>query len=122
MTKKAITCICCHLGCRIEAEKHGNKIKTVGQQCKQGETYAIQEIKDPRRVLTTTIRIEYGQQPMLPVRSEKEIQKKLIKKCVKKLSKMKVKAPVKCGAVICRNILDTGIDIIASRDMEMKKV
>jgi CxxC motif-containing protein len=122
MTKKTVTCICCPLGCRITVDFKGNKIKTVGQQCKQGETYAIQEVKDPRRVLTTTIRINDGKRPMLPVRSEKEIQKKLIKKCVKKLSKMKVKAPVKCGEVICKNILDTGVNIIATRNMEIKKV
>ena len=122
MTKKTVTCISCPLGCRISVDLKGKKIKTDGQQCKQGKTYAIQEVRDPRRVLTTTIRINDGQRPMLPVRSEKEIQKKLVKKCVKKLLKMKVKAPVKCGEVICKNILDTGVNIIATRNMEIKKL
>ena len=122
MTEKTVTCISCPLGCRVSVDIKGKKIKTTGQQCKQGRTYAIQEVKDPRRVLTSTVRIKNGKRSMLPVRSEKEIQKKLIKKCVKELSKMNVKAPIKCGEVICKNILDTKVNIIATRNMEIKKV
>jgi CxxC motif-containing protein len=36
-----------------------------------------------------------------------------------KLRKVETQAPVKMGAVVVHNILDTGIDIIASRDMEV---
>jgi len=36
------------------------------------------------------------------------------------LSKIKVKAPIKCGDLIFKNILETGIDIIASRNIEIK--
>ena len=39
---------------------------------------------------------------------------------MKILAGVKVKAPVKKGDVIYKNILNTGIDIIASRSMERK--
>lgn len=117
----SITCICCPLGCRVSVEKKGKEIKLHGQQCKRGEDYAIQEITNPQRVVTTTVFVESGKQKMLPVRSKKEIPKKLVKESVNELSKIMVKAPVKCGDVVCKNILETGVDIIASCNMEREE-
>ncbi len=118
MTKKVVTCTLCPEGCKIYVEIEKEKIKVIGNTCKQGKEYAIQEVKDPRRILTTTIKIQDSTQKMLPVRSQKEIPKKLLKECVKKVSELKIKAPVKCGQIVCKNILDTGIDIVATRDMD----
>ena len=41
-------------------------------------------------------------------------------KCIVELSKIKVKAPIKCGDIIYENILGTGINIIASLDINKK--
>ena len=118
MKKRTITCICCPLGCTIKLTEKNGKITLTGEQCKQGKTYAIQEITDPQRILTTTIKIQGGTRHMLPVRSKKELPKHKIKKCIKHLSTLTVKAPIYCGDIICQNILDTNVDIIASRNME----
>jgi len=116
------TCIVCPLSCQIELIEERNKILEVkGNRCKQGEKYAIDEFKNPVRILITTVYIEDGILPMLPVRSEKPIPKSFMKKCVKELSKIKAKAPVRCGDVIYENILDTGINVIASRDSIRRK-
>lgn len=120
MIKKddTITCICCPIGCKIKIKKKDKKIQIDGAQCKRGKEYAIQEVTDPRRILTTTVHIVDGTQKMLPVRSEREIPKDLVKKSVKKLSEIKVKAPVKCGDIVYKNILNSGVNIIATRDIE----
>jgi len=115
---KNVTCISCPLGCRIHVEKKGDRITVVGHMCKKGEEYAIQEVKDPRRVLTTTVKVEGGRQCLLPVRSEKQIPKDLVKKCVIELSKIGIKAPIKCRDLVYKNILETGTNIIATRDVE----
>jgi len=114
---ESMTCICCPLGCRVHIEKKGKKTQITGHRCKKGEEYALQEIRDPRRILTTTVSIKNGMLCLLPVKSNKEIPKSLVKACVIELSKICVSAPIKCGDLICRNILGTEVDIIASRDM-----
>lgn len=115
---KRITCISCPLGCRISIEKLGDEEIFKGHECKKGEEYAIQEINNPRRILTTTVKIVNGEVKLLPVRSEKEIPKDMIIRGIIELSKINVKAPIKCGDLILKNILETGIDIIASRNIE----
>ena len=115
-----VTCISCPLGCRIHVNKKEDDVTVAGHQCKKGEEYAIQEINDPRRILTTTVKLENIDENLLPVRSKEGIPKDLIRKSVIELSKIKVKSPIKCGDLIYKNILETGVDIIASRDIETK--
>lgn len=113
-----VVCIACPLSCEIELIEEGGEILEIrGNKCKKGKEYAVAEFTNPVRILTTTVRIEGGMLPVLPVRSEKPIPKKLIKKCIKELAKIEVKAPIKCGDVIYANILNTGINIISSRDL-----
>ena len=112
-----VVCIKCPLGCRIEVEFE-RKIKVKGNMCKRGEEYAINEVKNPKRILTTTVFIKNGRQKLLPVRSDKEIPKDIIKKCIFEISKIEIEAPVKCGDVIIKNIMETGVNIVASRNVE----
>ena len=117
---KSITCISCPLGCNISIDKKRDKEIFTGNECKKGEKYAIQEINNPMRILTTTVKVDNGDVKLLPVRSKKKIPKDMIIRGIIELSKIKVKAPIKCGDLIFKNILETGIDIIASRNIEIK--
>ena len=119
---KSITCVSCPLGCRIRLNKKGYKKIYTGHECKKGEEYAIQEINNPMRLLTTTVKIDNGEEKLLPVRSKNEIPKDMIMRGIIELSKIKVKAPIKCGDLIYKNILETGVDIISSRNIEMKLI
>ena len=121
MKTHTFTCIKCPLSCQIELVEENNEIlKIKGHTCNQGEQYVIDEFTNPVRILTTTVCVEHGILPVVPVRSEEPIPKQLMKECVKELSTIKVNAPVACGDPICKNILNTGVTIIASRDMPKK--
>ena len=119
---KNITCILCPLGCEIHINEENNDFLLSGNMCSKGEEYAIKEIKNPIRIVTTTVFIKNGKNRLLPVKSEKGIHKDLVKKCIFELSKMKLTAPIKCGDIIYKNIYETGINIIASRDIKKKKL
>ena len=120
--KQYFTCIVCPVSCQIVlVEEEGRIVEVIGGECKLGEEYARKESINPERVLTTTVRVEGGVLPVLPVRTEKPISKKLIKGCMKTLAEVIVKAPIKCGEVVYANILDTGVNIIASRDLLAKE-
>ena len=117
--KRKMTCIVCPTGCQLEVEKNADgKLSIIGFQCRRGEVYAENEITDPRRVLTTTVKIRNASLPLLPVRTTEAIPKELLAKAMEILAQVEVAAPVKTGDVIVTNLLDTGIDVIASRDMK----
>ncbi len=113
-----ITCITCPNGCLITVTEHPDgKCETEGAGCKRGEEYAVQEYREPKRMLITTMRIEGGILPVLPVRSNKALPKGRIFDAVKQVNATSVRAPVKMGTVIIPNLLGLGVDVIASRDM-----
>jgi CxxC motif-containing protein len=117
--KKVLTCITCPIGCEITAELTDGVITSVvGNSCPRGEKYTREELTAPRRMLTSTVRLEGGRMSLLPVVSEKTLPKEKILSCAEALRSVRVKAPIKEGTVICENILGLGVNIIASRDME----
>ena len=83
----------------------------------RGAKYAETEVTDSRRMLTTTVRIRGGLLPLLPVVSANVLPKGKIADCVALLQGVTVQAPVKAGDVIVPDILDLGVNIVASRDM-----
>ncbi len=114
--QKTLTCIICPVGCEITVTGTGNTIEKIeGNECKRGIQYATDEYIDPRRILTTTVKIDGDNLPVVSVRSDKPLPKNLIFKCMEVLKKASIKAPVKIGQVVIENILDTGVNIITTR-------
>jgi CxxC motif-containing protein len=117
---KVITCILCPLGCRIKVSRNRGTILVKGNKCAKGKDYAIKELTHPVRVLTATIRVRNGILPLLPVRTTQPIPKKQVFTCLKKLYQVEVKAPIKMGTIIVKNIADTDSDVISTRGIDSK--
>lgn len=117
--KKKLICIVCPNGCEITAETDGSGkvISVEGQSCSRGRDYAVQEMTDPRRTLTTSIRIEHGQMPLASVRLTAPVPKDMIFKVMDCIRKIRMNAPVKSGTVAVRDILGLGADLIITRDV-----
>jgi len=115
---KVIRCIVCPTGCEIQAKKdESGKITFEGYTCNRGLEYAEQEFYEPKRILTTTIRVENGFLPLIPVRTDIPILKDKLKEALSEIAKTQVKAPIKMGDILIANVLDSGSNIIASRDL-----
>ena len=116
---KTILCIGCPLGCSIKLtlDNQGDVIKIVGNACKQGEKFALDELKNPVRLLTTTILTNDKSHPLLPVKTNNPINKKLLRQAMFVLAKVRVNLPVKIGDVIASNFLDADVDVVATRDL-----
>lgn len=54
---------------------------------------------------------------VVPVKSNKEVDKKMWMELSKVLARIYVSVPIKSGDLICKNILNTGIDIVCTRDI-----
>ena len=123
MIKKEMVCIVCPVGCRItvtEDSASNEGFNVTGNKCPRGNVYGIKEMTNPTRMLPTTVTINNAFLNRLPVITNNPIPKKLIFNCMAVINSIVVEAPIKMGDVIIENILDTGVNIIASRDMDKK--
>ncbi len=119
--KKSLICVTCPMGCRLDVSLDGGSVVAVeGEGCKRGLAYAQDEIKDPRRVLTTTVTIFDGIHPLLPVHTTAAVPMARIPELVAALRKVSVTAPVRVGDVVAADVLDSGIDVLASRDIQRR--
>lgn len=110
-------CICpkCNKRCILDIDKYNNKIEVNGNLCNQGIKYASMEINNNKAILTTLVRIKGAKCNVIPVKSSKPIDKSIWIECSKALSRLHIGAPIKCGDIVCTNILNTGIDIICTK-------
>ena len=117
--KRSIICISCPLGCNLSVE-HDDKVilSVTGNACKRGPVYAQKEVFAPERVVTSTIKIEGARIPLLPVKTSSSVSKTKMFDIMKEIFKFKVKAPVKRGDVICKNICNSGADLVATRTLD----
>lgn len=115
--KTKILCITCPKGCTLEVSHEGQTILEVKPGCKRGHAYAANELVNPRRMVATTVNIRGGLHPLLPVYTSAPFPKARIQELRAALRALEIQAPVKMGQVVVANLLDTGIDILASRDL-----
>ena len=117
--EKEITCIVCPIGCKIWVEIDGKQIENLeGNQCKQGIDYAKHEALDPRRMLTTSVFVGDGEWPLVSVKSSQPIPKEKVFQVLKEIRKTKIKAPIKSGQKILKNVANTDIDILATKTVK----
>ena len=114
---KEMICIVCPMGCHLTIHINDD-IEVSGNTCPRGKQYAIDELTQPTRMLTTTVVIENAIYHQLPVISSSPIPLDKIKETMLLLKHVKVKAPIQEKDIILENIFDLGIDIIASRSMK----
>lgn len=119
MENRLFTCISCPIGCEVEAKIEDQKIIDVkGNRCPRGEDYVKNEYFNPTRILPTTVRVKDGILPLVPVKTLKPIPKDLLEDAMVELAKVIVEAPVKMGQVVLQDILGTGVDVVATRDLK----
>ena len=115
------TCIVCPRSCHICIEKVEDGWSIEGNQCKRGQTYAINEMTDPMRMLTTTVRIIGAGLNRIPVITNGEIPKVSIQKALKELYDLTITAPVRCDEVVLEDLVGTGVSVLAARSLEKEK-
>lgn len=120
--KNSILCIRCPKGCELKLSINKKDIKVEGNECRIGIEYAIEETKNPVRIVSSTIIIQNSNYPRLPVRTKDAIPKNKIKNVMEAIRGITIKAPVKQYQIIIKNIANTGSDLIAERGMERVKI
>jgi CxxC motif-containing protein len=119
--EKELICILCPLGCKMQvAEKpdQPGELTIRNIQCKKGKEYAYEEYKNPTRTLTSTVAIHNTTLPRLPVKTSRALPKELVYRAMDEINKVELEGPVRMGDVIIRDLLGTGIDLVATRSLE----
>lgn len=114
----AIQCIGCPVGCGGEVViEAGAVIEMRGFTCDKGQAYAADEVVAPKRMVTTTVRVDGGTLPLLPVVSERPVPKDAIFDCIRLLRSVVVQAPVEADAIIVADALGLGVNFRAARSI-----
>jgi len=120
--KKHFTCVTCPVGCEVDVEvQDGSILSLTGNKCDKVKEFVLQELKEPMRVLTTTVRVEGAKYAMLPVRTDKPIPKRLFSQAIEELASIDLQAPVHISDVIVKEIAGSGANIVATRTMEIRE-
>jgi len=115
MQKRNFICIRCPKGCEISTTLDGYSIKEIkGNVCKLGVEYVIHEIEDPRRVITTTVKVKNGLSPLVPVWTTNGIPKDKIFDLMSILKKIELEAPVEINTLVLKDVFQTGVNIVTS--------
>ena len=130
--ERELTCIICRRGCNLNVEVNYNDgsnknkynngysknytIIVKGNNCPKGEQYAIDECINPKRTVTSSMRVSNRKDTMVSVKTEKNIDKDKMFKTMEFVRNTRVCAPVKIGEVIIKNIF--GTNIIATENID----
>lgn len=109
-------CISCPRGCELSVCKKDGEWLVSGNACKKGEEYAIAETTAPKRVLTCLMFPEGSKRPV-SVRTDGMVPKDMLLECAEEVYRHHPKGSIHAGDVLIEDILDTGCNIIATRDM-----
>lgn len=116
--KRHFVCVICPIGCEVDVVHDGGKIISMeGNKCKRSEEFVSQELIEPMRILTTTVRIQGSRWPVIPVRTDKSVPKRLFPRIMRQLRRIELQAPVNMLDVVVKDIAGTGANIITTRTM-----
>lgn len=112
-----LICIVCPKGCHLHVDET-NDYKVTGNNCGRGIVYGKQELINPVRTITSTCRIKEGNLPRIPVKTQDTIPKGKMLEIMKMINQVELEAPVHVGDLVLENVLDTGVNVVACKDME----
>ena len=112
---KELICITCPRGCHLQVD---DNLNVTGNMCPRGAAYAKAELTHPVRMVTSSVTVISEVESRLPVKTKDPIPKELIFNVVEEIKKVQVKAPIIIGDVIIKDVLGSGVDIVATKNIE----
>jgi|SRR5574344_922941 CxxC motif-containing protein len=115
MAVKELICINCPRGCHLTVDEN---LVVKGNFCPRGAAYGKQEVTNPTRTVTSTVRIFGAELPLCPVKTAQPIPKGKMGDIMASINKVSLTAPVKIGDVVIANVAGTGVNVVATRNMD----
>ena len=112
---KEFTCIICPRGCSLSVDDNMN---VTGNTCPRGKQYAISELTNPVRTITSSVRVNNRDDLLVSVKTSGPIPKGKIFEVMDEINKLSVSAPTRIGEVVASNILGLGVDILVTKNID----
>ena len=109
---KELTCIVCPRGCRLKVD---DNMEVTGNACPRGKIYAVNELTNPTRKITSSIRVTNRPYTLVSVKTDKPIPKGKMFEVMQEIDKLTVEAPTVIGQVVKENILGLDSNIIITK-------
>ncbi len=88
-----------------------------GAQSHDRRAYGRTELTDPRRTVTSTVRVKGRKDCAVSVKTASPIPKGKIMECMKALKETEAIPPVAVGDVVLENVAGTGVAVVATRNV-----
>ena len=113
---RQLTCTVCPVGCKLDVSEGAEGVTVQGAACARGKAYGAQEYTDPRRTVTTVVRVVNGCRRVCAVKTSAPIPKAKIGECLAAARGVCLTAPVKAGMVVMKGIAGTGVDLVTTAE------
>jgi len=85
----------------------------------RGRTYVENELKNPMRIVTSSVRVTGGNMPITSVRLTAPVPRNRMMDVIEELRKIRLTAPVSIGQIVIQDILGLGSDVIITKNVDI---
>ncbi|MDR0451100.1 MAG: DUF1667 domain-containing protein [Treponema sp.] len=110
-----LVCLVCPNSCLLSVEHEGGAAQVANNGCSRGAEFAVKELNDPERSLTSTVKVRNGEFPLVSVRSDRPVKKKELLGLIRHLDSLTVEAPVSGGQALVSGLGINKVTILATR-------
>ena len=112
---KELTCIVCPRGCRLKVD---DNMEVTGNACPRGKMYVINELTNPTRTITSSIRVSNRPYTLVSVKTDKPVPKDKMFDVMKEIDELSIEAPTRIGQIVKANILGLDANIIITKNID----
>lgn len=112
-----LICITCPRGCHLKVDEE-NDYAVSGNACPRGAVYGKNEILNPVRVVTSTVKTSVKAESRCPVKTNGAIPKGKMFEAMKLLDDIVLDAPINVGDVVIADLFGTGIDFVTCKEIK----
>jgi CxxC motif-containing protein len=122
---RVFTCIVCPVGCEMEARIDDTDegpfiLEITGANCIRGREYIENELKNPMRIVTSSVRVTGGNMPVTSVRLTAPVPRNRMMDVIEELRHISLTAPLAIGQIVAQNILGLGSDVIITKNVDKR--
>ena len=111
---KKLYCLSCPDGCLITVMNSGAAIVTDGNKCDDGHDFAEQWTENTARILTTTVRTNFPDIPVISVRTVDPVERKAVADVMHEINEKIVEQELSCGDILIEDVAGTGTNVIVT--------
>lgn len=115
METKELTCINCPMGCSLKVTIDGDKFIVTGNTCPNGEKYAINELTNPQRIVTSIVKTD--KHNYVSCKTDRPVPKDKVLDVVAEIKKVIAKEPVKIKDILIKNVCGLDANIVATKNI-----